>query len=73
LRTSYRGLKSESSDNHFQQKAFLFSTFLGFLLIGFCDFYFLESPRGSILFFGVAGLMYVTHAKENCIARPVFV
>ena len=33
----------------------LLSMFAGFLLIGGCDFYFIETSFGKILFFGVAG------------------
>ncbi|MBS0605263.1 MAG: O-antigen ligase family protein [Verrucomicrobia bacterium] len=36
----------------------LFAIFAGFLLIGGCDFYFLETSLGKILFFGIAGLLY---------------
>jgi len=55
LRTAWRGFRSA---DFFQEKAFLFSTFLGFLIIGCCDFYFLEGPQGALPFFGVAGLLY---------------
>ncbi len=58
-----KGLYSNSS----QEKAFLFSAFLGFLIIGCCDFYFLENPQGSILFFGIAGLLYAISKKiKHC-------
>ncbi len=40
-----------------QIKAFLFSLFIGLLFIGQCDFYLLDSPQGSLLFFGIAGLL----------------
>ncbi len=55
LRSAWRGIQSSS---HFQAAAFLASVFLGYLVIGGCDFYFLESPQGSIPFFGVAALLY---------------
>lgn len=57
LRASWRGISKSISDEEFQAKAFLLSLFLGFLLIGGCDFYFLETPQGSIPFFGIAGLL----------------
>jgi O-antigen ligase len=41
-----------------QARAFLLSVFLGFLVIGCCDFYFFENPQGAIPFFGIAGLLY---------------
>ncbi len=53
-----RAALKKMADEAFQEKAFLFSTFFGFLVIGCCDFYFLENPQGSILFFGIAGLLY---------------
>lgn len=61
LLPAWRGLYSHSP----QEKAFLFSAFLGFLIISCCDFYFLENPQGSILFFGVAGLLYAVSKKMN--------
>ena len=57
LRASWRGLRKITFLEEFQAKAFLASLFLGLLLIGACDFYFLESPQGSIPFFGIAGLL----------------
>jgi hypothetical protein len=61
LRMGYRGLFSQpltdTQADIFQARAFLFSTFVGFLLIGACDLYFLENPQGAIPFFGIAGLL----------------
>jgi hypothetical protein len=57
LRASWRGLRKSTFSEEFQAKAFLTSLFLGLLLIGGCDFYFLENPQGSIPFFGIAGLL----------------
>jgi hypothetical protein len=57
LKASWRGLRKVASLEEFQAKAFLASLFLGLLLIGGCDFYSLETPQGSIPFFGIAGLL----------------
>jgi O-Antigen ligase len=46
-----------ASGSLFQEGLFLLCAFLGFLCIGGCDFYFLDNPQGSLLFFGVAGLL----------------
>lgn len=68
LRTAWRGF---SQSEAFQEKAFLFSTFAGLLLIGACDFYLLASPHGSLPFFGIAGLLYGINARaENRICQP---
>jgi O-antigen ligase len=40
-----------------QTKIFLLSVFAGFLFIGVCDFYFVGTTQGSLLFFGIAGLL----------------
>lgn len=56
LRGSW-GLFRRRGQEWFEEKTFLFTTFLGLLLIGVCDFYFFESPAGSLLFFGIAGLL----------------
>lgn len=63
LRTAWGGLRTAE---YFQEKAFLFATFLGFLIIGCCDFYFLEGPQGSLPFFGVAGLLYGIGFSSSC-------
>lgn len=57
LRNAWRGLR-DSAANFFEERAFLFSTFFGFLIIGCCDFYFLEGPQGALPFFGIAGLLH---------------
>jgi O-antigen ligase len=36
----------------------LFTLFIGNLLIGCCDFYFIKLPEGQILFFGISALLY---------------
>lgn len=41
-----------------QHGLFLFSLFTGLLFIGACDFYFISTPHGRILFFGFAALLY---------------
>lgn len=41
-----------------QEKFFLAATFLGLLFIGVCDFYFLNTQNGRMLFFGIAALLY---------------
>lgn len=55
-RAAWKGLRPSSP--HFQTAAFLSSVFLGYLLIGGCDFYFVDSPQGSLPFFGIAALLY---------------
>ncbi len=55
-RAAWKGLRLPAPS--FQAAAFLSSVFLGYLLIGGCDFYFLESPQGSFPFFGIAALLY---------------
>lgn len=46
-------------------KILLFSLWLGLLFIGQCDFYLLENPEGSLLFFGIAGLLSVTQSDSK--------
>jgi O-antigen ligase len=43
---------------------FLFSLFAGLLFIGACDFYFLSTPHGRILFFGVAALLSSSYRTQ---------
>ncbi len=62
LGTAYRGLQRPEN---FQSKAILLSIFFGFLIIGACDFYFLESPQGSLVFFGIAGLLYADNGMKH--------
>ncbi len=73
LRAAWKGLFSDSHIGSpvdlFQIKAFLLSTFIGFLLIGGCDFYFLENPQGTIPFFGIAALLYGVNAAA--VPKPV--
>lgn len=46
-----------------QETAFLFSVFLGLLLIGIFDFYLLNTQSGRLLFFGFAALLHATTKK----------
>jgi hypothetical protein len=55
-RTACRGIVA--LPGRFQPIVFLSSVFLGYLIIGGCDFYFLSTPQGSIPFFGIAALLY---------------
>lgn len=64
LRSAWGSLKDSTAD-FFQERAFLFSTFFGFLIIGCCDFYFLEGPQGALPFFGIAGLLYATRSRDS--------
>jgi O-antigen ligase len=55
------------------QGLFLFSLFSGLLFIGACDFYFISTPHGRILFFGFAALLYTASygkidEKSTCTA-----
>jgi hypothetical protein len=47
------------------EKIAFFAIFTGFLFMGGCDFYFLDSQHGEIMFFSVAALLYVTSRKEQ--------
>ena len=47
---------------------FLFTLFSGLLLLGCCDFYFLTTPHGQILFFGIAALLYAN--TKACAFSP---
>lgn len=50
-----------------QSGFFLFSLLAGFLFIGACDFYLVDSPQGSLLFFGIAGLLESVQGKLDVI------
>lgn len=51
-------LKKARSCIQTQEGILLLSLFLGFLFIGMCDFYFISTPHGQILFFGFAALLH---------------
>lgn len=46
-------------------KSTLLALFMGFLLIGFCDFYLLGSQHGKLLFFLVAALLSLSCREEE--------
>lgn len=62
LKTAWHSLKTPTDS---QEKIFLLSVFLGFLLIGACDFYFLHTQHGRILFFGFSALLYALVSNKN--------
>lgn len=60
IRSGWKGIREGSEEN-----VFLLPLFLGLLFIGGCDFYFLDGPHGSLLFFGIAGLL-CDKKRSNC-------
>ena len=47
-----------------QEGVFLLAVFAGFLFIGCCDFYLVQSPYGQILFFGASALLCSVSRKH---------
>ncbi|MBS0604814.1 MAG: O-antigen ligase family protein [Verrucomicrobia bacterium] len=68
VRGGWKGLAKEGGD--YQTKILLFSIFIGFLFIGQCDFYLIESPQGSLLFFGIAGLLCGANGQMPLLKAP---
>ena len=62
LRAVFSRPNDLSKDAAPQEEIFLFATFLGLLLIGICDFYFLNTQHGRIIFFGFSALLYAVTA-----------
>jgi O-antigen ligase len=67
LTTAWKSLAY--SDEQFQEKIFLFSVFLGLLLIGACDFYFFNTQHGRMLFFGLSACLYAVTAHQHATSK----
>ena len=65
LKTVWGRLKNPFPAIDSQEKIFLISAFLGILLIGGFDFYFIHTLHGRLLFFGFAALLYASSLKNR--------
>ncbi len=64
-------LKKAFSGHWSLEKIYLFSAFLGVLLIGCCDMYSLNSMQAKLIFFGLAAFLYVVSLRDFHEAQEV--
>jgi O-antigen ligase len=64
VKTAYRAIFPIDKTKCSQEILFLFAAFLGLLLIGCFDFYFLNTQTGRMLLFGFAALLYAVSKQE---------
>ena len=67
-KTAFKAIFSSAAKEGLQERIFLFSLFIGLLVIGLFDFYFINAQAGRILFFGFAALLF---ASASPVDEPI--